>query len=78
MSAIASKCNKKERKKADKDDSGVDRVHVMNVQYNLRKSVESGRVEYIDLFRAFGILLMIMGHIKFGGIYSFVTPACAF
>lgn len=28
------------------------------------------RVEYIDLFRAFGILLMIMGHIKFGSHFD--------
>lgn len=28
------------------------------------------RVEYIDLFRAFGIILMIMGHIKFGAVFS--------
>ena len=28
------------------------------------------RVEFIDLFRAFGIILMIMGHIKFGGCFD--------
>ena len=28
------------------------------------------RVEHIDLFRAFGIILMVMGHIKFGGLFD--------
>ena len=28
------------------------------------------RVEYIDLFRSFGIILMIMGHIKFGSYFD--------
>ena len=28
------------------------------------------RIEYIDLFRAFGIILMIMGHIGFGGYFD--------
>ena len=40
---------------------------------------EKRRVEYIDLFRAFGIVLMIMGHIKFGShfdkwIHAFHMP----
>ena len=40
---------------------------------------EKSRVEYIDLFRAFGIVLMIMGHIKFGShfdkwIHAFHMP----
>lgn len=40
---------------------------------------EKSRIEYIDLFRAFGIILMIMGHIKFGGhfdkwIHAFHMP----
>jgi len=28
------------------------------------------RIEYVDLFRAFGIICMIMGHIKFGDIFD--------
>lgn len=37
------------------------------------------RVEYIDLFRSFGIILMIMGHIKYGNhfdkwIHAFHMP----
>lgn len=31
---------------------------------------KQARVDYIDLFRAFGIICMIMGHIKFGGIFD--------
>lgn len=31
---------------------------------------EKSRVEYIDLFRAFGIILMIMGHIRFGSYFD--------
>ena len=31
---------------------------------------EQSRIEYIDLFRAVGIILMIMGHIKFGSIFD--------
>ena len=42
-------------------------------------SREKSRVEYIDLFRAIGIILMIMGHIKFGShfdkwIHAFHMP----
>ena len=35
-----------------------------------RTSVIRNRVNYIDLFRAFGILMMIMGHIKFGNYFD--------
>lgn len=28
------------------------------------------RIEYIDLFRSFGIILMILGHIRFGSIFD--------
>lgn len=28
------------------------------------------RIEFVDLFRAFGIILMIMGHVKFGGFFG--------
>ena len=31
---------------------------------------KQARVEYIDLFRAFGIILMMMGHVYFGGFFS--------
>lgn len=36
---------------------------------NSQKQIKA-RVGYIDLFRAFGILLMIMGHIKFGSYFD--------
>lgn len=32
--------------------------------------MNSKRIEHVDLFRAFGIILMIMGHIKFGNIFD--------
>lgn len=43
------------------------------------KSCIKGRIEYLDLFRAFGIILMVMGHIKFGShfdkwIHAFHMP----
>lgn len=31
---------------------------------------KQARVEYIDIFRAFGIILMVMGHIGFGSAFS--------
>ena len=31
---------------------------------------EKARIDYIDVFRALGIILMIMGHIKFGGYFD--------
>lgn len=31
----------------------------------MQKQDENLRIEYIDLFRGFGILLMVMGHIEF-------------
>lgn len=31
---------------------------------------KKSRIEFIDLFRSFGIILMIMGHIKFGSHFS--------
>ena len=34
------------------------------------KSYKTGRIEYLDIFRAFGIILMIMGHIKFGSYFD--------
>ena len=36
---------------------------------NLQASKQA-RVEYIDIFRAFGIILMVMGHIGFGGTFN--------
>ena len=53
--------------------------NTMNGQ-SLSKQV---RIDYIDLFRAFGIILMIMGHIKFGGnfdkwIHAFHMPTFFF
>lgn len=44
---------------------------------SLRNSVN--RIDYIDIFRAFGIILMVMGHLNFGGnfdhfIHAFHMP----
>ncbi len=39
----------------------------MNVQYHDR---QTGRMGYVDLLRAYGIVLMIMGHIGFGGVFD--------
>lgn len=36
----------------------------------LEEQNSSSRIEYIDIFRAFGIILMIMGHVKFGSIFN--------
>lgn len=35
----------------------------------------SARIEYIDVFRSFGILLMIMGHIEYGVTFNFFIHA---
>lgn len=32
--------------------------------------MKKARVDYIDLFRSFGIILMVMGHIGFGGLFD--------
>lgn len=34
------------------------------------QSLSKRRIEYIDLFRAFGIVMMIMGHIGFGSLFD--------
>lgn len=39
------------------------------------KETVKGRVEYIDIFRGFGIVLMIMGHIYFGDKFDFYIHA---
>ena len=31
---------------------------------------QTGRIEYIDIFRSFGIILMVMGHIGFGSVFD--------
>lgn len=33
-------------------------------------SKQASRIDYIDLFRAIGIILMVMGHVGFGGIFD--------
>lgn len=33
-------------------------------------SIKQNRIDYIDVFRAFGILLMIMGHVYFGSLFD--------
>ena len=42
----------------------------MDGQSLSKQASKQARVEYIDLFRAFGIILMIMGHVIFGGFFS--------
>ena len=32
--------------------------------------IRKSRMDYIDLYRAFGIILMVMGHIGFGGKFD--------
>ena len=36
----------------------------------LRKSAGSNRLDYVDVYRALGIILMVMGHIGFGDIFD--------
>lgn len=41
--------------------------------------IRKSRMDYIDIYRAFGIILMVMGHIGFGGkfdkfIHAFHMP----
>ena len=33
------------------------------------------RLDYIDIFKGFGIILMIMGHIGFGSLFAFFIHA---
>ncbi len=42
----------------------------MNGQSFSKQASKQARIEYIDLFRAIGIILMIMGHVGFGGIFD--------
>lgn len=43
---------------------------------DISTNVVSGkRIEYIDLFRAIGIILMIMGHVGFGDDFDFIIHA---
>ena len=51
----------------------------MPTENTIRKS----RMDYIDIYRAFGIILMVMGHIGFGGkfdkfIHAFHMPMFLF
>ena len=34
------------------------------------ESIKQARIDHVDLFRAFGIILMIMGHIRFGSLFD--------
>lgn len=36
---------------------------------------QTGRIEYIDIFRAFGIILMVMGHVMFGRSFDYFIHA---
>ena len=42
----------------------------MNGQFISKQASKQARVEYIDLLRGFGIILMIMGHVGFGSIFD--------
>ena len=42
----------------------------MKETMNGKTLLKQTRVEYIDLFRAFGIILMVMGHIKYGSAFD--------
>ena len=39
------------------------------------KMKQVNRIEYIDIFRSFGIILMIMGHIGYGDTFDFFIHA---
>lgn len=40
-----------------------------------KNEVKIERVEYIDIFRGAGIVLMIMGHIGFGNCFDYLILA---
>lgn len=40
------------------------------IQSKMRLQQHQSRIEWIDYFRCFGILLMVMGHIGFGGKFD--------
>lgn len=41
----------------------------------IEKVEKTSRVEYIDILKGIGIILMIMGHIGFSGIFDFYIHA---
>lgn len=41
----------------------------------VENSAKSQRIEYLDLFRSFGIILMVMGHVAFGKQFDFFIHA---
>lgn len=42
----------------------------MNGQSLSKQASKQARIDYIDLLRAFGIFVMIMGHVAFGGVFD--------
>ncbi len=47
----------------------------MTNEIEMANENQSARIDYIDVFRSFGILLMIMGHIGFGVTFDFFIHA---
>lgn len=43
--------------------------------FNPQSRTEQSRIEYIDVFRALGILLMVMGHVNFGRHFDYFIHA---
>lgn len=41
----------------------------------MKKEIKSSRIDYIDVFRSIGIILMVMGHIGFGETFDFFIHA---
>lgn len=55
------------------------KISSLNIKLTKQMFAEEGRIEYIDVFRSMGIILMIMGHIGFGKnfnhfIFAFHMP----
>ncbi|MBR3255377.1 MAG: acyltransferase family protein [Clostridia bacterium] len=51
----------------------VETINAINTAEN--KKVNKKRIDYIDIYRAFGIILMIMGHIGFGKRFDYFIHA---
>lgn len=47
----------------------------MNSEIIVKYTPRTTRLEYIDILKGIGIILMIMGHIGFGGIFDFYIHA---
>ena len=47
----------------------------MPPNYILPDSTQNTRIDYIDIFRSFGIILMVMGHIGYGKAFDLFIHA---